>query len=452
MSQETKVGMFLLLAISAILSGIVFLGDVNIFERRHRYGIDFANVEALPPKAAVKISGVEVGKVLKVSLVEGRARVLVAIEPEVTIYNNASARIGSTGIIGTRFVDLNPGTTDAGELPRNSVIPGGSSVGLDQLIGKISALFEEDNKYGSATENLKAVFANLRHVTDSLNSAIGERPEDIGQIVTNIKALSENAKKFSQDLEEISSSRKEDLKVALGKFRDISEKLDDIMTKIQNGEGTIGTLVSDKKTAEDVKSAVVSIRETANSAQELLGRVNRINTYWNYRNRYDFKDEEFRSDAGITFVPRPGKYYSIGVTNIGDMPANEDKTQFERKNRIVATVGADWGPFTGYVGAIRSAGGLGLNFRPLWMVKNWEKRVELQAEATDFSRDRVVNGKHLDTPFIDVGAHLALTRWLWVGVREEDLSGRPSFQTSANVVLLDKDLAYLLGLASLARP
>ncbi len=451
MNQETKVGMFLLVAIAAILAAIIFLGDIHLFERRHRFRIDFDNVEALPPKAAVKISGVEVGKVLRVSLVDHHARVLIAIDPSIALYENATARIGSTGIIGTRFVELKTGTSDMPELPKGSIIKGVGSAGMEQMMDKLSSLFEDDPKYGNAADNLKATISNFRNITDSLNSALADRGKDLESILVNVKEMAESAKVFAADLEDITQSRKEDIKVALAKFRDISERLDAIMVKIQKGEGTIGTLVSDEKTAADVKSAVASIRETADSAKEVLGRVTRINSYWNYRYRYDYRDKESRSDAGVTFVPRPGKFYAVGVTNIGERPDREKETQYERKNRITAVLGGELGPLTGYAGAIRSAGGVGGSFRPLWKSPKWGRRFEFQTEVSDFSRDRVVNGEVLDKPVWSAGAHLALTRWLWVGVRQEDMLEHSAFQTYANVILLDRDFAYLLGLSALAR-
>src|SRR5438045_3673831 len=105
MNQETKVGLFLIATLAAIHTSILFLGKVHLFRRTHNYLVDFANVEALPPKAAVKVAGVEIGKVDKVELVNGRARVTIDINHGVIVHADAKARIGSTGIIGTRFVE-----------------------------------------------------------------------------------------------------------------------------------------------------------------------------------------------------------------------------------------------------------------------------------------------------------------------------------------------------------
>ncbi len=444
MNQETKVGAFLLVAVAVLMTGILLLGNVNIFARRHVYYIDFSDVQALPPKAAVKISGVEIGKVSAVDLVEGRARVTVGIQTDIPVYQDARAKIGSTGIIGTRFVELTPGTPAAGLLEPKSIIQGVKGGSLEDMVSNLGSIFEDDEQYGNAMQNLKATIANIRKVSESLNVALGQHPKELEDIVLNVR-------KFTADLAEISTERKDDFKETIARFRSISERLESIVKKIDTGEGAIGALVSDKKTEQDVKEAVASIKETAASAKKVLGRFTMINTYWNYRFRYDFRDEEGRSDVAINFEPRRDKFYSIGATNIGKVPHNEKYTEYERKNRITAVMGAWKGPVGGYAGAIRSSGGVGLLAKPLWGVPKFKDRLVFNAEASDFNRDRTVNGRRLQKTWVAAGMNYAVTRWWWVGVRAEDLLERSAFMGYTNIVLRDEDLAYLLGFASVAR-
>lgn len=451
MSQESRVGLFLLGAIAVILTGILFLGNVKLFQSSTRYYVDFKNVEALPAKAAVKVAGVEVGRVRRLDLVDGRARVTIDVDPDVPIYANALARVGSTGIIGTKFIELAPGSMENPLLKDGDRISGVDSGSLNEMISNLSKLFEQDEKHGNAIDNLKETIANIRNVSRALNVAMGQHAAEMEEIVINVRDLTSSAKVFAAHLEEISTAHKEDVKVALAKFRSVGERLDEILAKIGRGEGAIGTLVSDEQTGKDVKEAVASIKDTAVSAKKVLGRFSTIHTYWNFRYRYDFEDEEGKTDVGLTFVPKPGKFYSFGGTNLGERPNNENTTKFEKKNKVVAVLGRDYGPFTGYAGAIRSKGGVGLNFRPLAWSPKWKRRFELNTEISDFSRDRTVQGVQLDRALWSAGAHMAVTRWLWLGVRTEDLLERSAFMAYTNIVFRDEDLAYFFGFASLSR-
>ncbi len=437
--------MFLLAAIGAILTSILTLGNVQFFSRSHRYFVDFQNVEALPPKAAVKVAGVEIGKVRKVELVNGRARVTIDINPDVPVYADAVARVDSTGIIGTKFIDLNPGTQGQPELPHKSAIRGVEGASLNQMIAKLGSLFEEDEKHGDAVGNFKETMANIRNISRALNQAMGQHGTEMEEIVMNVRDLTASIKAFSADLEDISGDKKEDIKVMIEKFRGVGEKLDILLAKVNRGEGAIGALLNDKETEKDVK-------ETVSSAKKLLGGFTRMNVYWNYRYRYDSVDDEGRNDLSLKLVPRPGKFYAFGATNINTKDVNdEEHTLFERQNRISAVIGSDFGPFTGYVGALYSRGGGGINFRPFFMYPKLNRRIELNAELSDPKRDRMVQGRHLDTPLVNAGAHVAITNWLWVGARAQDIYERASFQTYMNIIFRDADIASLFGLASVAR-
>jgi hypothetical protein len=209
--------------------------------------------------------------------------------------------------------------------------------------------------------------------------------------------------------------------------------------------------MTDEKTEKEVKEAVTSIKDTAASAKKVLGRFTMIHTYWDYRLRYDMRDHQARSDIGLKFVPSPGKFYAIGVTNLGEVPENEKNTQYERKNRFLAVMGHDMGPFTGYAGAIMSRGGVGLNFRPFFMSPKWDRRFDIGAEASDFARDDVINGKRFHSTLVSLNAHFAVTQWLWLGMRAQDVLERTAFQSYLNIVFRDKDLPYFFGFASLAR-
>jgi phospholipid/cholesterol/gamma-HCH transport system substrate-binding protein len=440
-----------LASFAAILVAILTLGNVQIFSRSHRYYVDFKNVEALPPKAAVKVAGVEVGKVRRVSLTGGRARVTIDVNPDVPIHQDAHAKVDSTGIIGTKFINLFPGTELAPVLDSGSAIQGVEAVSLNDMIEKLGSLFDPDPKYGNSVDNLKETIANIRNVSRSLNIAMGNHAQEMEEIVMNVRDLTANIKVVSSDLKEITGDNKEDVRVAIEKFRAIGEKLDTLLAKVSRGEGTIGALMTDEKTEKDVKEAVVSIKDTAASAKKVLGRITAMNVYWDARYRYDMRDSQSRTDLAIKFVPRPGKFYAFGVTNIGEVPENEKRTQYERKDRILAVLGHDLGPFTGYVGAISSRGGGGINFRPLFMNPKWDRRFELGVEASDFTRDDVINGERFHKALVTASAHVAVTQWLWLGVRAQDVLERTAFQSYLNIIFRDEDLAYLFGLATLSR-
>src|ERR1700704_1724369 len=112
LSPESKVGLFGLAGLAIVMISILMLGDIH-FRPQNIFHATFNNIEGITDKSPVKVFGVEVGTVKSVELEDGRARVTVALKKGLTLYKNATMRIRSTGIIGTKFIALDPGKPDS---------------------------------------------------------------------------------------------------------------------------------------------------------------------------------------------------------------------------------------------------------------------------------------------------------------------------------------------------
>lgn len=434
MNQETKVGLFVMAGIGVMVTIIMLLGDVS-FKRKNEYYVIFNNVGGLPNKAAVKVAGVEVGRVKGIVLKNGKAKVSIGIDKRVRIYQDAKAKVLSTGVIGSKYMELEQGTPELGRLKEGSTILGTDPVGLEQMLAK-------------AMQGLQDLLGTFK----GKPGEEGKFGENLGQTVQNLRDITDS-------LRRITTHREEDIDVALGNLRSISDKLDSILDsgqrmvdKIERGEGAVGALVSDKQVEREVKQTVTQLRQASESAKEVLGRFVDIKAFWDYRQRYDFEADQAHADVGLRIFPRPGKYYYLAGNNLGDK-AESKPDEFEKKNTITAEIGKDFGPFTLHGGLIRSKGGLGVGFRPLYKhpspVLN---QTQLTAEVYDAGRDRVdTDGRAVEGAVVNVGGKVGVLKWLTVGGQVEDLNERKNFNGYFNILFEDKDIAYLLGFTSLAR-
>jgi phospholipid/cholesterol/gamma-HCH transport system substrate-binding protein len=321
------------------------------------------------------------------------------------------------------------------------------------MMKKLSDLFKEDPVHGSVGDNMRVTMANLKRITDSLNAALGNQEEALTETVANMRDISQNIRRISANLDEIIGDHKGDIRTALEKIRSISERLDSLLAKVQSGEGTMGKLISDEQMGEDLKATFTDVRQAAKEAQAILGRIALIDVYWDYRHRYDFEDERNRIDLGLRIVPRKGKYYFVQGNNLGARRDRRDPgNDIERRNTVTAVMGHDFGPLTLYGGVIRSAGGAGLRFRPLFMSEKWNRRFELEGEAYNFTRDEVVQGIAMEGPIYNAGARFLIDDpWLWLGAQVEDIKERKNLNANVNITFKDEDIAYLLGFVGLAR-
>jgi phospholipid/cholesterol/gamma-HCH transport system substrate-binding protein len=430
LSLEAKVGAFVLAGLVLIASAIFLLGDYT-FERRYTLYATFSDVANLSKDAPVKLSGVEVGKVTGLVLEGQHAKVILAVRHGVDIYNDAEFSIGSTGIIGSKFLQIDQGRSSAGVMPEGTVVRGTDPVALEKAMTAALAKFDkllssltEEGPRGTLADNLRETVANVRDMTANLNDLI--------------------------------ATTKPKMTAAMDRTDEITKKLDALLEKsntmmanINSDKGAVGALLHDEKVKDDVKETIASVKEAAGTAKDVFGRITQFRVFWNYDWRYDSLARTSHSDVGLYIYPRPGRYYYGGISNVAnlnDAPRGH-QADYTQPNRVDGLLGWETGAFDVAVGAIRSAGGARVTYTPFYKDPTWN-RLSLQAQAYDFGRNRTVAGKLMNRPAYDAGLLARVNKYLGLGARVEDIAEVKRVMAWANVKWEDQDVAYLFGLAT----
>jgi phospholipid/cholesterol/gamma-HCH transport system substrate-binding protein len=138
-SFELKVGVFVFIGI-VILFVIVFsIGKIYIFQPGYRVRVLFNFAGGLRDSAPVRLAGVEVGEVDNINIyydediMRTRVEVLAWIKKNVSIENNAIARINTLGMLGEKYMEIIPGTHDSGFVEENGILIGEDPVMFDEL-------------------------------------------------------------------------------------------------------------------------------------------------------------------------------------------------------------------------------------------------------------------------------------------------------------------------------
>ena len=93
MKPETKVGIFTILGLIVLGFSLYILGGFSI-TRSYEVNVEFADVSGLPVKAAVKLSGVEVGKVKAIKIEGQKVVAVLAINEDIPLYKDAQFSVG----------------------------------------------------------------------------------------------------------------------------------------------------------------------------------------------------------------------------------------------------------------------------------------------------------------------------------------------------------------------
>jgi phospholipid/cholesterol/gamma-HCH transport system substrate-binding protein len=111
-SKETVVGIFVVIGLVCIGYMTIQLGDLGLFEdNTYPLIARFTKVTGLKAGSAVNMLGLEVGRVGKMTMDQDKQQAVVElrINKGIKVYDDAIASIKTEGLIGDRYVSVDPG-------------------------------------------------------------------------------------------------------------------------------------------------------------------------------------------------------------------------------------------------------------------------------------------------------------------------------------------------------
>jgi phospholipid/cholesterol/gamma-HCH transport system substrate-binding protein len=433
MSLEARVGAFVLLGLAFLGLAVLLLGNYT-FGRRYVIYVTFQDAANLAKKAPVKLSGVQIGNVQDLTLSGRLAKAELAIRKGVPLYRDAEFSVGSTGIIGSKYLDIAQGRPSAGLIEPGETVAGVESIPLDKevttALKKVEKLLDDlegTNQHGQTlAENLRDTVRNVRELTANLND-----------LIASSKPHLEKAMRQTDDIS--------------GKLDKLLDRSNHLVASLNTNEGAVGTLLHDPKVKEDVKQAVQSVKQAAGTVNDVLARLQQFRVWWNVDERYQYNNgsDISHTDIGLKIQPREGRYYYVGIENAGLTSNKVSPLDFGKPNTVDGLLGWTTGAFDLAAGVIRSAGGVQLTWTPFYKSSTWANRFSFMGRSYNFNRNVIINGVHFNQPETDVGALTRITKWLSLGWRVDDVStAERRFEAWLHVPFEDRDIAYLFGLAT----
>jgi phospholipid/cholesterol/gamma-HCH transport system substrate-binding protein len=138
-SVETVVGVFVVIGLLCVAYMTVKLGKVSLFgDNYYSLYARFSSASGLREGSPVEIDGIEVGRVARMTLDQEKQLALITmkIRNDVKVYDDASAAIKTAGLIGDKFVKIDPG--GGGEIlkPEGTITETTTPTDIEDLISK----------------------------------------------------------------------------------------------------------------------------------------------------------------------------------------------------------------------------------------------------------------------------------------------------------------------------
>jgi len=138
-SMESVVGIFVIIGLLSVGYMTIKLGKVSFLgDDYYSLYANFASVSGLRVGNLVEIDGIEVGRVERLTLDQGKQLALITlkIQKGIKVYEDASTTIKTAGLIGDKFVKIDPGGSGEVLKPEGTITETTTPADIEDLISK----------------------------------------------------------------------------------------------------------------------------------------------------------------------------------------------------------------------------------------------------------------------------------------------------------------------------
>lgn len=396
-STEFKVGA-LVVAIGALIAfmSIQVSDDPSYMGRTKSAWFLINNANGLIKGSAVKSAGIPIGVIKDIRLQDGKARVDINVRSDVGLRRSGVVEIKSNGILGDKYIDVFSGMSNDPEMEEGGQIlnvkTGG---GLDDAMGQISEIsgsLKEATKVlseaiandGTEKHILGRVMKNIEKLTANLSDLTSDNKEKVNEIISQLNRVTKTVDGLVND--DSPTGFKTVWHNSMERIDKSLKNIENITSKINNGEGTIGKLISDEKTAEQVSAAIEGIGG-------MLDTASRTTTAFDFNGYYLNKLDSAKSTIGVQIQPGLDRYYYVGVvsdplgklditdykyTNSSGVTEYREEKTYKNKTKFTAYFAKNIYDFTLKGGLIEDTGGVGVEYKTLG------KKLSMAVDAYDF--------------------------------------------------------------------
>jgi phospholipid/cholesterol/gamma-HCH transport system substrate-binding protein len=282
--NKIKLGFFVSLGIALFIAGIYFIGEgQQLFRTTFRISAVFRDVAGLQAGNNVRLSGINVGTVDNVRIVtDSSVKVVVLIDDRIRqfIKKDAIASIGSEGLMGNKVLIITPGTSGQMGIEENDTIETSMPTSLDNVLESLKATLESAS---SITSDLSKITHNIQSGQGTVGRLLMDRSlaQDFDSTFLNLKEGSARFREFMEKESELS-----DILASLGTTMEnteaITSDLSTITSNIQSGQGTIGRLLMDPTTEQNVDSTFFYLKESSAALKILIEKAKSSWLLWGF--------------------------------------------------------------------------------------------------------------------------------------------------------------------------
>ncbi|MCD8534047.1 MAG: MlaD family protein [Verrucomicrobia bacterium] len=293
-SLETRIGLFVALAMIAGVLAIELAGELNFMKKGFSLRSYFDSAGDLKEGDPVKLGGIPVGSVSRIGWSDqqpGKVEVVLQIEKGAPIKTDSTAEIRFQGLLGSQFVSLSFGSAAAPLADENAVL-------TSKYLPDLGDLMERMESVAGGVENMTKSFSG-----DSFGDLLAPLADFVKENTPRLTRTLENVEKVSftisngegtmgklimqdslftetmdlvKSLESTFDKTGNNLDLALSEARETLKDARSVMQDVKNGEGTLGQLMTQKKLYHEMEKSMTNLREILEKINQGNGSVGQL--------------------------------------------------------------------------------------------------------------------------------------------------------------------------------
>ncbi len=302
-SKSTKIGFFITIAIAILIWGVNYLKGINFFRGEDKYYVVYERIEGLVESSPVLINGFQVGQIRDIHFHPGKSGKIVVsfvVDDEFKLPKYTIARIYSSDIMGTKAIELilgrslyffhNLGDTLLPEIEGTlketvnaQVLPIKKKaedllLSIDSVMTVVQFIFNEATRdnLSQTFEGMKATILNLEKISASFDILLVDEKGKIADIFSNIESITSNLKNNNEALTNVIENfssisdtiAKSDIANTIYNANKALTQVNELIGKINKGEGTMGLLINNDKLYNDLQDAACNLNKLLEDLKE----------------------------------------------------------------------------------------------------------------------------------------------------------------------------------------
>ncbi|WKK64894.1 MlaD family protein [Lutimonas zeaxanthinifaciens] len=304
-TEKTKLGIFVILTGAVLIIALYFIGKKqNLFGNTFKVTAVFSNVNGLKLGNNVRFSGINVGTVRNILMVDDSTICVdMIIDEEIRRHmkRSAVAVVGSDGLVGSMVVNIFPGGSRGDILQEGDTIQSikrkssadmmstlsvtnDNAAELSKELLKITKSINEGDGTLGLLLNDEEMGSDLKETFQNLNQASVEASKAINEVKDFVNAVNDEDNLINVLVRDTVSARQ--LRNMISNLEKSSEDIDlvirnlnDFIVDIRESEGTLNYLVSDTILVQDIGETVKNIKKGSEMLNENLEAL-RHNTFF----------------------------------------------------------------------------------------------------------------------------------------------------------------------------